>query len=235
MERKTRFSIDKLDQLGLKVEAVLGIGAEAVLLRCRWRGYEVVAKYRLSKSYRIRELDESLRRNRTVLEAKLLATCRRLGVPAPSLLYIEPEMYVLLMDYIPGKRLIDVLAQLADSSKIFERLGVYVGRLHSNGVVHGDLTLANIIMHEDREYLIDFGLGAFTYNVEDQGVDVHLLLRSIESTFPSLARPLYHAFLKGYGNVRGEEEKLRIRQKVREIRMRGRYIAERRITRIRKD
>lgn len=78
-----------LRHIGCEPVQLLGVGAEAVVVRCNWRGFDAVAKYRVPKPYRDPRLDKRLRGERTKLEAKLLFEVRRLGVPAPSLLYVD--------------------------------------------------------------------------------------------------------------------------------------------------
>lgn len=220
-----------IGRIGCRPIETLGIGAEAVVVRCEWRSFDAVAKVRLPKPYRDPRLDERLRRERTALEAKLLAEAKRLGVPTPTLLYVSPELCVLIMDFIPGPRLRDVLHSMEDRESVFTKLGYYAGLLHARGIVHGDLTTANVVVSDRGIFLIDFGLGAFSNDLEEQGVDVHLMLRSLESTAPSLALDFYRAFLSGYREARGGEAATAVENKVAEIRRRGRYVAERRIAR----
>lgn len=221
-----------LVELGAEPLKLLGIGAEAVVLRCKWMHFDAVAKYRHPKPYREQRLDKTLRESRTILEAKLVGEARKLGVPTPSLLFIDPELCLILFDYIPGVKLKDVLSELERPDTLFNRLGFYTALLHSRGIVHGDLTTSNVITLSGKAYLIDFGLGSFSNDLEEQGVDVHLMLRSLESTHPSLSPILYSAFLRGYEEVRGEAARKAIELKVAEIRKRGRYVAERRKTQV---
>lgn len=214
--------------VGSKPIELLGIGAEAVVIRCEWRSFDSVAKVRLPKPYRAPELDERLRRGRTALEAKLLAEARKLGVPAPSLLYVNPMLCLLIMDYIPGPRLREVLPSMEGKEAVFRSLGFYAGLLHARGIVHGDLTAANVVASGRGVFIIDFGLGSFSNDLEEQGVDVHLMLRSLESTVPTIAPSLYKAFLEGYGEARGRDMAKLVEERVAEIRRRGRYVAERR-------
>lgn len=220
-----------LEQFDAQAKRVLGIGAEAIVILCTWRGFEAVAKLRLAKPYRDSALDTLLRSRRTALEARLMFEARKLGVAAPAPLFIDAEEGLLIMDYIPGPRLRDVLVQLENREEVFETLGFYAGLIHGRGIVHGDLTTSNVIVSGGTVYIIDFGLGAFSNDLEEQGVDVHLMLRSLESTHPSLAPLLYEAFMKGYARARGERAGILVRNKVAEIRRRGRYVAERRVAR----
>lgn len=224
-------AVRKLAEFDAELKRVLGVGAEAVVVLCEWRGFQAVAKLRLPKPYRDPALDALLRSRRTELEAKLMFEARRVGVAAPAPLFVDGEEGLLVMDYIPGPRLREVLTQLEDAGSVFKRLGFFAGLLHKRGIAHGDLTTANVILCEGEAYLIDFGLGTFSNDLEDHGVDVHLMLRSLESTHPSLAPRLYQAFMEGYAAARGEEAANLVKSKVAEIRRRGRYVAERRLAR----
>ena len=92
---------------------------------------------------------------------------------------------------------------------LMRRIGAAVGKLHSVGVVHGDLTTSNMMLRrrsgakeneagqgEDGEkvsgnaalageiVLIDFGLAQQTVQEEDQAVDLYVLERAFGSTHP---------------------------------------------------
>jgi len=209
----------------------VNIGAEAALIRGKWLEEEVIFKLRYPKLYRNTILDLHLRKTRTSHEAKLLSEAKFNGVPVPSVLFINPEAGLLILEYVKGPKLRDIIdrIKLSECLEIFIKIGKNVGILHLNGIIHGDLTTSNMLLTEKNEvFFIDFGLGEFSNEVEKQGVDIHLMLRALESTHPSHARRLFEAFIKGYSSVRGEEWKEKILNKVREIRMRGRYISERR-------
>ena len=57
---------------------------------------------------------------------------------------------------------------------------------------------------------------------------MHLYLRSLESTSPQHVKPMMDSFIEGYKSVRGESTAGRILETVKEIRLMGRYVAERR-------
>ena len=109
-----------------------------------------------------------------------------------------------------------------------ERIGELVGRLHGCGIIHGDLTTSNLILHnsdgdsdaDDRIYFIDFGLGYFEKNVEAQGVDVHVLFQTFVSTHGDPG--LEDAFSAGYRRTFSDADQVLTR--VREIEARGRYL-----------
>ncbi len=215
---------DPLESIRVRV---LGKGAEAILYLEIWRGRLVIRKVRVPKRYRNPKLDIILRRWRTSLEAKLLYEAKRLGVPVPCIFDVDLDATTIVMEYIQGMRLRDVLSNL-DSDVIrryFEQIGESVGILHKHGIVHGDLTTSNmIITRSGNVYLIDFGLGAFSHKLEDQGTDLHLMLRALESTHGALAQFCFKFFIRGYRKVMGSRTN-EVLRKVKEIRSRGRYVA----------
>jgi TP53 regulating kinase-like protein len=215
---------------GFSFEKVLGIGAEAILLGGYMCGQEVVVKYRLKKNYRDENLDRILRYERTVLEAKLLCKATIIGVNVPSLMLVYPEEGILISSFIRGERLKEYVEKASPNllRDVFKNVGRQVGLLHNAGIIHGDLTTSNIILSEGKTpFLIDFGLGFFSNRDEDAGVDLHLFARAIESTHPSLLDEVLNSFIEGYRGERGEEKALCVIRKMKEIRMRGRYVRER--------
>lgn len=208
---------------------LIAVGAEAALFLGRFHNLLAVAKYRYPKLYRARELDIELRKRRTAKEAKLLARALTCGVAVPVPMLVDKEGGLLVMEYVKGPRLKEVLDKgNVNVREVFRLIGVYIGRLHEAGIVHGDLTTSNVILSPGGPVLIDFGLGDFIAEDEARGVDLHLFLRALESTHPSLAQRLFREVMEGYEEVRGGEARISIEEKVREIRMRGRYVAERR-------
>lgn len=208
---------------------VLAVGAEAALIDGTFLGWRVVAKYRYPKPYRNEKLDVRLRSRRTAREAKLILKALSVGVPVPAPILVDVQRGLLVIEKVEGERLKESIDKLGgEVERVFRTLGVYVGRLHQAGMIHGDLTTSNVILRNGRITLIDFGLGDFTHELEAQGVDLHLFLRALESTHPSLAKRLFSKLMDGYERVRGRDKRLEVENKIREIRMRGRYVVERR-------
>lgn len=187
-------------------------GAEAVVRLLPDRA----VKTRVPKSYRIRELDERLRSERTRAEAKIMSEARRLGIPTP-IVYDIGE-YALEMELIEGEPLKDVI-----TPELSRAAGVLVGRLHRGGLVHGDLTTSNMIVRRGVIYLIDFGLSFWDETLEARGVDVHVYYKTLVSSNEG-HEALMAAFAEGYrSSFPGAEDVLR---RVREIEYRGRYKTE---------
>jgi TP53 regulating kinase-like protein len=187
-------------------------GAEAVVLIEE----DKVVKTRIKKDYRVRELDERLRTERTRAEAKIMSEARRLGIPTPII--YDVGRFDLVMEVIEGEPLKDVI----DDEKA-RQAGVLVGRLHGGGIIHGDLTTSNMLVKGERIYLIDFGLSFWDEMLESRGVDVHVFYQTLISSHREHER-LMAAFAEGYrSSFKGADEVL---ERVREIEYRGRYKTE---------
>ncbi len=212
-------------------EEVIALGAEALITRIKLLSLDILVKRRIRKKYRIKALDIRLRRERTIREARIITDCRKLGVPAPAIIDVDVDRSVIWMEFIKGSKLKDKMNELTDNeiARIAHSLGIYVGILHSNGIVHGDLTTSNVIITDNNQiYLIDFGLSAYSNDIENMGVDIHLFMRAIESTHYDKRKLILDNFMKGYTRIMGDKART-VFEKVREIRSRGRYVKERTI------
>lgn len=58
-------------------------GAEGKVYSTLFLGRPAVCKVRLSKSYRVPELDEKINKHRLLQEARCIGKCKRLGISAP--------------------------------------------------------------------------------------------------------------------------------------------------------
>jgi len=210
---------------------VIRIGAEAVVSKLEWNDLKLVSKHRVPKPYRMPELDKWVRDRRMLHEARILSMLKRAGVPCPAVVMMDRSEATLYIQFIDGVELKKALNALPNQviESIARNLGEIVGRMHQSRVAHGDLTTSNILIDgRGRLFLIDFGLSMITDDIEELAVDVHLLDRSLESVHHPIREVFMKNFLKGYSSVVGREFTLRIIDKVKEIRRRGRYVEERR-------
>ncbi len=193
-------------------------GAEAVVELLP----DCVIKTRVPKSYRVRELDERLRGERTRAEAKIMSEARRLGIPTPVIYDVRQS--ALVMERIDGRPMKEVI-----SRELSREIGVLIGRLHKGGLIHGDLTTSNMIVKDDDAkggaiYLIDFGLSFWEATTEARGVDVHVYYQTLVSSHED-HEELMIAFAEGYRSSFPEAAEDVIRR-VKEIEYRGRYKTE---------
>jgi len=205
-------------------------GAEASLYLSEWHGRKVIMKRRLPKSYRLPELDEQIRTYRTIHEPQLMHEAKRAGVPTPIIFLVDVKNATIIMKYIEGVQIKKLLNDVSKSEResICFRIGELIGRLHKNGIIHGDLTTSNMIQNpEGKIFFVDFGLGEKTSDLETKGVELHLMKRALQSTHFVCANECFEAIIKGYSKILGAEKVKDVLEKVKEIERRGRYVAER--------
>ncbi len=185
-------------------------GAEAII---EFTG-TTASKRRVSKRYRVPALDRRLITERTRAEAKLISAARHAGVPTPVMSAITSD--TIIMERVQGKLLTHGL-----STTDLKEAGRMVGKLHNAGIMHGDLTTSNMIMRDGRCVLIDFGLAQVTTEIEQRGVDIHVLFQTLESTAADSA-VLKEAFCEGYRETFSGAEEVFSRE--HDIELRGRYL-----------
>lgn len=188
-------------------------------------GEKIVVKHRIPKRYRIGEIDERLRKERTVREARVLHRAKAFGVNCPHVYEVNIKDMTIVMEFIAGNRLKEYLESvpMEERMELCREIGRQVARLHKAGIVHGDLTTSNMILRGGKVYLIDFGLADFDPTQEARGVDLHLLRRAMESTHYRWFERGFEAVLEGYAEVLGENARREIEEKLEEIESRGRY------------
>jgi len=206
-------------------------GAEACLYLAEWHGRKVVMKKRLPKGYRLSEMDEQIRSYRTVHEPQLIHEAKRAGVPTPTIFLVDVKSSTIIMEFIEGKQLKQLLNEVSEKDRLhlYRQVGELIGKLHKHGIVHGDLTTSNMIQSSDGKiFFVDFGLGEKTKELEALGVDLHLMKRALQSTHFKFAEECFENVIEGYSSVLDAETVKNVLDKIREIERRGRYIAERR-------
>ncbi|MCL4389449.1 MAG: Kae1-associated serine/threonine protein kinase [Candidatus Marsarchaeota archaeon] len=197
------------------MEKLIGEGAEAKIYLIDFAGKEAVLKDRIKKSYRIPQIDEKLRLQRTRREARILYAAAKAGVDVPNIIFYGGTR--LVMHKIDGM----LLSRCIDSGKrrsaarAIEGAGKLIGMLHAGGIVHGDYTPANIMVGPDgNAWLIDFGLSEFKTSAEERALDLLLMKRSVDAG-------LFRRFLSGYKKEFGESGA--VCSRLEEIERRGRY------------
>jgi len=202
--------------------AVHRVGAEARLDSGVWLGRDVVFKQRVVKGYRHPKLDRSLQSFRIKNEVRLMLEARKAGIPVPIIYSVDLSDNRIVMEEIPGIRVKDALEDLPKDrgEEICHKIGEIAGRLHLGDIVHGDLTTSNMLLDGDRIVVIDFSLGSRSSELEDKGVDMHLLEEAFHSAHYRRSE-LYEAVKDSY--VKTYPGGADVLKKVKEIEKRGRY------------
>jgi len=202
--------------------AVHRVGAEARLDSAVWLSRDVVFKQRVVKGYRHPVLDRSLQTFRMKNEVRLMLEARKAGIAVPVIYSVGLGENRIVMEEIKGVRVKDALEGLPKdkAEEVCRKIGEIAARLHANDIVHGDLTTSNMLLEGDRIVVIDFSLGSKSSELEDKGVDMHLLEEAFHSAHyrrSELYETIKDSYVKAYP---GGAEVLR---KVKEIEKRGRY------------
>ncbi|KAF2643753.1 kinase-like protein [Massarina eburnea CBS 473.64] len=179
---------------------LLAQGAEALVYKTTFLtpNTPCVVKYRPPKPYRHPILDKRLTKARLLAEARVLVRAGREGVSVPRVLGADWEGGWLVLSWVGGGSVRQVLDGWAERVKrgeqkaeqalmdgeildLMRRIGRCVGRLHDIGISHGDLTTSNIMLQSPSQEsgpqpplggeitLIDFGLAShITPNSADE-------------------------------------------------------------------
>ncbi len=202
-------------------------GAEAILVKDKWFDFDVMRKIRIPKKYRISQIDDELRNNRTIIESRLLIAAKKIGVQTPFIFEINMNKATIVMEFIEGNLVKDILnAEGAKKSKIelVKEIGRLVGKLHSNDIIHGDLTTSNIVKSKDNLIFIDFGLGKFSKAVEDKAVDILLIKKCFISTHTQICKELFFSFQEGY--YQSMKNAKSVLKRTIKVEARGRHLRE---------
>ena len=196
-------------------------GAEADIYQTMWNDSKAILKIRKTKTYRNPVLDSKTRKQRTIKESQMLSHVKSFGVSSPLVYFVNLKKTSIIMQEIPGKPIHD----LPDSQiiKLSREIGKLVGKLHKNGIMHGDLTTSNFILFRNIVYVIDFGLSQNTIKSEDHAVDLRLIKEILNSAHAQIMKPAWKNFLLGYKLTVGVDKYLKIIKLVSEIESRGRY------------
>ncbi len=197
-------------------------GAVAEQFRKNQKEETIIVKERVPKEYRCKELDQKIRRERTALEANLLKKAKSIGVNTPSVIETDKEKAKITMEFIDGKRAKDVLGK-KNFEKICLEIGRNIGKLHSYGIIHGDLTTSNIIQNKKGKLVfIDFGLGFHSKKIEDKAVDLIVFKKTFEATHYKLMPKAWETIIKGY-TEENKAEAGQVLKQIEKVEKRGRY------------
>lgn len=196
-------------------QKILAQGAEAIITLEN----NIVTKNRIPKSYRLKELDEKIRKRRTEKEAKILEKASKI-IFVPKIL--GQKKFELELEYIDGDKLSEKLNSYPEKKQfeVMKSLGKQVTILHENDIIHGDLTTSNTILKENKVYIIDFGLSFISKKIEDKAVDLHLIKQALEAKHFQNHEKLFESFTGGYIILKKSKEVL---ERLKKVESRGRY------------
>ncbi|WP_297981730.1 bifunctional N(6)-L-threonylcarbamoyladenine synthase/serine/threonine protein kinase [uncultured Methanobrevibacter sp.] len=198
-------------------------GAESDIYEAKWLNEDVIVKNRVSKSYRIREIDEKIRRHRTRSEAKILSDVKKTGLRSPVLYDIDLDEKSIVMEKLNGVLVKDIMSDLSrdDRKELSAVIGKNIRLMHDADIIHGDLTGSNMILidFENKNFdlaIFDFGLGKYSDLLEDKAADLLVLKKSFQSIDYEIASECFNWILEAYDSKKTIE-------KIADIESRGRY------------
>lgn len=224
-----RFRTDEVDIPWIKNEKsylklpddLIAKGAESNIVKSSYLGRDAVLKNRISKNYRIPEIDNKIRKARTKLEAKLLSDVKKAGVVTPILYDVDLHDKTILMEEIKG----DLVKDIINEDLAYE-IGENIAKFHNLNIIHGDITSSNMMVNDKNQLVfIDFGLGRYSDLFEDKAVDLLVLKKSLQSIDYNTAIKIFDKVLEGYADEYNDDSLNReqIIKKINEIESRGRY------------
>ncbi|KAM0248653.1 hypothetical protein ACHAQJ_009397 [Trichoderma viride] len=224
-------------------------GAEGRLYKTTYLRPDIdcALKYRPPKPWRHPILDQRLTRHRILSEARILSKCRRDGLRVPSVYALDEAAGWLMLEWIRGTPVrININNRLGNRTEgieddqelksLMRKIGTAVGKMHSIGVIHGDLTTSNMMLNppaggqadsntsgleglEGEIVIIDLGLASGGVHDEDRAVDLYVLERAFGSTHPR-AECIFSEVLDAY--KKSFKQAGVALKKLEEVRMRGR-------------
>ncbi len=155
-------------------------GAESLIEDSHFHGWSTVRKRRLPKSYRHLKLDTEIRSGRMRDEIVMLSRLREKGVNAPVVFSMDVDSITMEVEKIDGLPISQ--RKKIDNDEMIE-LATCISTMHGSGMIHGDLSMNNIIIGEHKIYLIDPSMGRMSEDVNDMAWDMRLLKESFISCF----------------------------------------------------
>eukprot|EP01133_Synstelium_polycarpum_P011961 gene11961-13941_t len=213
---------------------LLSQGAEARTYSFMYNGLDSIVKERFAKTYRLAVLDAKISGKRLLMEVRALNKCRRSGVTVPAIYFVDPVVNRIYMERIDGETVRQYLMDKGESTddtirqqveRVCTDIGRDIAKMHTVGVIHGDLTTSNMMLRRDSNnsdlsvVFIDFGLSYISLLTEDKAVDLYVLERAFVSTHPN-SETLFGCLLKGY--AQGSTKSKEILKRLDQVRQRGR-------------
>jgi serine/threonine protein kinase/tetratricopeptide (TPR) repeat protein len=161
------------DKLGkYEIVAQIGAGGTAIV----WKGYDkLLEKFAAIKQILPPESDWENTKERFIEEAETLKRVSRLTKHTVAVLDTvnEPRGMFIIMDFVDGQSLEQMLASQSDPINERQALGIVGGvalaleAIHGAGVIHRDIKPSNILLPKGGGLkLVDFGVATFIENQE---------------------------------------------------------------------
>lgn len=147
-----------------QIKSVLGLGSYGIAylaIHLPTGGHYVIKQ--VKPSLRSRPKGEALQQ----YEWKVLRSLEHPRIPRAVEHFIWRKHSFLVMTYFPGPTLEELLFDRhaafseRDAVLLMREISEIVVHLHARGIVHRDVRIPNVIIHEGKPVLVDFGLARF--------------------------------------------------------------------------
>lgn len=124
----------------------------------------------------------------------VLSACQSNRLPRVEATYELPDRFVIVYDYVPGSTLAQIVEEngrLAPNVavQLIDQICEAVQELHQHGVIHRDITPANIILARDGAHLIDFGIARIWSASSNRSRDTRRLALMVSPRPSNMASP----------------------------------------------
>jgi len=196
-------------------------GAEANIYLGSYLGRPAIIKQRVSKRYRLPELDRELRESRTRREARILYRVLRAGIPAPAVYDVDLGSCTLILEYLKGEPLAKYLDEHPERAEsLGKEIGSILAKIHGLNIVHNDFTTANMLLRDSRIHVLDWGMAFDSSKVDDKAYDILVFKRAIKSRHYKIFEVLWKGFVAGYSSYGKAKDVLRMAERLEKM---GRY------------
>ena len=168
-------------------------------------------KHRLPRKYKGKEA-ENPSLNKLKQEVSSLAKAKTMGVPVPAVYAVNLKHrlicieffknHITLQDYLESKSDDYDDDTIIEMRKLFTTLGNHISEMHNGNVIHGGLSISNVLVDKAKMTLkiISFGESSSSGNIEDKATDLYAFIRSFPDNSEEYMRysDLTHCVYTGY-------------------------------------
>ena len=196
---------------------IFNIGAESKIIEIIENKKIFLKKIRIEKKYRIKQIDEKIRKFRNSKEFKILKKLNENKINTPKVFDLNEKEYSFKMEKIEGETLNKKLNK-ENLKKAFEK----IIEIHNLDVIHNDLTLLNFLIESKTKkvFLIDFGLSFISKKIEDKAVDLNLFFENLKNENLEIYKKYKKKLIDLY--KKQTEDGLLIIQRLEKVEIRGR-------------
>ncbi|MDM5188542.1 protein kinase [Bacillus sp. DX4.1] len=197
-----------------RIESVIGMGSYGFTY--------IVNDLQLQEKKVLKQLRQSKQRYSSgrksfAYEQMILKQLEHREIPSLYDQFIWKKQPFFVMEHMPGKNFEDFIfieGHVYEEREVFRilyKVLELVGYFHSKGIIHRDLRIPNILMQDDRIFIIDFGLARPMGEKDErasfyEGEQAHMREIHYRSDFYALGHFVLFLLYSGYDSAEIEEK-----------------------------